>query len=287
MTIGAVLDEAWTLYTRFFGRFFAPRPRRVRDREPRLRPARRGDLERLRGRSGVLGISASSRRSSARRGSRARSSTRCRTLATARSTRRSGRLRPCLAASPPALVAGLLAGLGIALGFVLFIVPGLFLLTIWAVIGPVIVIETHASADVVRPLAGARARARLDGVRDRPDHRAALRDRERRSCKRRSRSCRGFSRSCRRHHRAGRRRARSSRSRSRSCTSGCASSTMRSTAPRRRRDASTPRPSARIDAARLGGRGPRGTPHAGRGGRADADPAARPRQPQAPRSSSA
>jgi hypothetical protein len=36
---------------------------------------------------------------------------------------------------------GLLAGLGIAAGFFLLIVPGLFLLTIWAVIAPVIVIE--------------------------------------------------------------------------------------------------------------------------------------------------
>ena len=41
----------------------------------------------------------------------------------------------------PLLVAGLLAGLGIAIGLVLLIVPGLFLMTIWAVIAPVIVIE--------------------------------------------------------------------------------------------------------------------------------------------------
>src|SRR5262245_16292984 len=39
------------------------------------------------------------------------------------------------------LVAGILAGLGIALGLILLIVPGLFLLTIWAVIAPVIVVE--------------------------------------------------------------------------------------------------------------------------------------------------
>ncbi len=37
--------------------------------------------------------------------------------------------------------AGILAGLGIAVGLVLFIVPGLYLITIWAVIAPVIVIE--------------------------------------------------------------------------------------------------------------------------------------------------
>lgn len=41
----------------------------------------------------------------------------------------------------PLIGAGVLAGLGIALGFVLLIVPGLFLLTIWAVIAPVIVLE--------------------------------------------------------------------------------------------------------------------------------------------------
>ena len=41
----------------------------------------------------------------------------------------------------PLLVAGLLAGLGIAAGLILLIVPGLFLMTIWAVIAPVIVLE--------------------------------------------------------------------------------------------------------------------------------------------------
>jgi hypothetical protein len=41
----------------------------------------------------------------------------------------------------PLVVAGILAGIGITIGLVLVIVPGLFLLTIWAVIAPVIVIE--------------------------------------------------------------------------------------------------------------------------------------------------
>ena len=41
----------------------------------------------------------------------------------------------------PLLVAGILAGLAIGIGLVLLIVPGLFLLTIWAVLAPVIVIE--------------------------------------------------------------------------------------------------------------------------------------------------
>ena len=47
----------------------------------------------------------------------------------------------------PLIVAGLLAGLGIAFGFVLLILPGLFLLTIWAVIAPVIVVEKRRALE--------------------------------------------------------------------------------------------------------------------------------------------
>jgi hypothetical protein len=39
------------------------------------------------------------------------------------------------------ILAGILAGIGVTIGFVLLIVPGLFLLTIWAVISPSIVVE--------------------------------------------------------------------------------------------------------------------------------------------------
>lgn len=48
------------------------------------------------------------------------------------------------AASPfilPLIGAGLLAGIGIGIGMLLFVAPGLFLATIWAVIAPVIVVE--------------------------------------------------------------------------------------------------------------------------------------------------
>jgi hypothetical protein len=41
----------------------------------------------------------------------------------------------------PLIGAGILAGLGIGIGLIIFIVPGLILLTIWAVIAPVIVVE--------------------------------------------------------------------------------------------------------------------------------------------------
>ena len=52
--------------------------------------------------------------------------------------------RPHLAA---VLVAGILAALGIIIGLVLLIVPGLFLLTIWAVIIPVIVLENKSAGE--------------------------------------------------------------------------------------------------------------------------------------------
>lgn len=41
----------------------------------------------------------------------------------------------------PLFLVGLLAGIAIAIGFLLLIVPGLFLLTIWAVLAPVVVVE--------------------------------------------------------------------------------------------------------------------------------------------------
>ena len=47
----------------------------------------------------------------------------------------------------PLLVAGILAGIAIGIGFILLIVPGLFLLTIWALIAPVIVIERTGAMD--------------------------------------------------------------------------------------------------------------------------------------------
>jgi hypothetical protein len=41
----------------------------------------------------------------------------------------------------PLIVAGVVAGFAIAIGFLLIVVPGLILLTIWAVVAPVIVVE--------------------------------------------------------------------------------------------------------------------------------------------------
>lgn len=50
-------------------------------------------------------------------------------------------LRSAAPVIAPLIGAGLLAGLAIGVGFLLLVVPGLILLTIWAVIAPVIVIE--------------------------------------------------------------------------------------------------------------------------------------------------
>jgi hypothetical protein len=54
------------------------------------------------------------------------------------------RVRPQLGSI---IVAGVLAGLGIALGLVLFVVPGLYLLTIWILIIPVIVLEGTSAGE--------------------------------------------------------------------------------------------------------------------------------------------
>jgi hypothetical protein len=48
---------------------------------------------------------------------------------------------------PAVIVAGILAGIGIGIGLVLLIVPGVFLLTIWSMVIPVIVIEGRSAGE--------------------------------------------------------------------------------------------------------------------------------------------
>jgi hypothetical protein len=54
------------------------------------------------------------------------------------------RVSPSIA---PLIGASLLAGLGIAMGLLLLVIPGLVLLTIWAVIAPVIVVERRRAVE--------------------------------------------------------------------------------------------------------------------------------------------
>ena len=55
-----------------------------------------------------------------------------------------GRTRPHLGAL---IIAGLLASIGIGIGLVLLIAPGLYLLTLWAVIVPAIVLENRSAGE--------------------------------------------------------------------------------------------------------------------------------------------
>lgn len=48
---------------------------------------------------------------------------------------------------PALIVAGILAAIAIGIGFLLLIVPGLFLLTIWSMLAPVIVLESRSAGE--------------------------------------------------------------------------------------------------------------------------------------------
>jgi len=148
VTIGRVLDEAWTLYTRFFGRFFLLGLvvfAVVNLVYALLVEAISSDSAGAAVTLAILGVATAIIGTTWLQGAFVYA------VQDARDGTFDSTLRDVFVRVSPAilplLVAGLLAGLGIALGFVLFIVPGLFLLTIWAVIGPVIVIERSAALD--------------------------------------------------------------------------------------------------------------------------------------------
>jgi hypothetical protein len=142
MSIGAVLDEAWTLFTRFFLRFFVLAL--VVFAAVNLLFAL--VVEAISSDNGgravwlaILGLATAVIGTTWLQGAfvyavqDARDGSFDATLGEVFS-----RVSPSIL---PLLVAGLLAGLGIAAGLILLIVPGLFLMTIWAVIAPVIVLE--------------------------------------------------------------------------------------------------------------------------------------------------
>jgi hypothetical protein len=142
VTIGAVLGQAWSLYTRFFARFFLLGLvvfAALNLVYALLVEAISSDSEGAIAALGVLGFAIAVIGTTWLEGA----------FVYAVQDVRDGSFDATLGdiftrVSPavlPLVVAGLLAGLGIAVGFMLFLVPGLILLTIWAVIGPVIVLE--------------------------------------------------------------------------------------------------------------------------------------------------
>lgn len=142
MSIRAVLDEAWTLFTRFFLRFFALALvvfAAVNLLFALIVEAISSDNG---GRAfwlAILGLATAVIGTTWLQGAfvfavqDARDGSFDATLGEVFS-----RVSPSIL---PLLVAGLLAGLGITAGLVLLVIPGLFLMTIWAVIAPVIVLE--------------------------------------------------------------------------------------------------------------------------------------------------
>ena len=142
MSIGSVLDEAWTLFTRFFMRFFLIALvvfAAINLVYALLVTAISSDNDGAAVLLGLLGLATAVIGATWLQGAfvyavqDARDGTFDASIGEIFS-----RVSPAIV---PLLLAGLLAGLGIACGFLLLVIPGLFLITIWSVIAPVIVVE--------------------------------------------------------------------------------------------------------------------------------------------------
>ena len=148
MSIGAVLDEAWTLFTRFFLRFFAIALvvfATINLLYALVVTALDADNDSVAILLAIVSLATVVVGTTWLQGA----------FVYAVQDARDGSFDASLgqvfsrvsSSIVPLLFAGLVAGICIALGFVLLIVPGLILLTIWAVIAPVIVIEKTAALD--------------------------------------------------------------------------------------------------------------------------------------------
>jgi hypothetical protein len=148
VSIGAVLDESWTLFTRFFLRFFLIAVIVFGSLNliyALIATAMSNDNQGAALLLAAVGLAAAIIGATWLQGAfvyavqDARDGTFESTI---------GEVFSRVASSVASLVgAGLLAGLGIALGLIALIVPGLVLLTIWAVIAPVIVIERRRTLE--------------------------------------------------------------------------------------------------------------------------------------------
>jgi hypothetical protein len=148
VSIGAVLDEAWTLFTRFFVRFaiiaaivFAS----INLVYALVVSAVSNQNDGAAAVLAVVGFAAAIVGTTWLQGAFVYAVQDARDGSFDATTREVfARVSPSISTL---LIAGLLAGLGIALGLILLVVPGLLLLTIWAVIAPVIVVEKRRALE--------------------------------------------------------------------------------------------------------------------------------------------
>lgn len=147
MSIGKVLGDAWGLYTRFFVQFIlvAVPVFLVLGLVEALAVAASGDSTLAAIVWGLIGLAVSLIGYFWLQGALIES---VRDVRDGRADLSVGeiyaRVQPRL---PALIVAGVLAGLGIGIGLLLLIVPGLFLLTRWALITPSIVIERRSAGE--------------------------------------------------------------------------------------------------------------------------------------------
>lgn len=145
MDISTVLGEAWSLYTRHIGRFFLTAfvVYAVLDLVSALADAAAGDSVAAGILWGLIAAIVSVVGFFWVQGALVET---VRDVRDGRADRSVGEtyraVQPRLAAL---IVAGILAGIGIAIGLLLLIVPGLFLLTIWSMLVPVIVLEGRSA----------------------------------------------------------------------------------------------------------------------------------------------
>lgn len=147
MTIGGVLGEAWNLYKRFLGRFFVTAliVFAVLDLLSALASTAAGDSWVSGALWGLVAVTIGVVGYFWVQAALVETVNDVRDGRADRSIGETYRaVQPVL---PAVIVAGILAGIGIGIGFILLIIPGLFLLTIWSMLIPVIVLERRRAGE--------------------------------------------------------------------------------------------------------------------------------------------